>query len=311
MNRRIARRRQIGSVTFWAWMTSIALHAVVLTAFAVTKFSRVEVQSEQRPVPTAQISQIKKLMQASPVAPKPKIRKLILSETRPVQGTDRVLPPTQILVAPKPGRQDLPSLAKTRPSRGVLPLQSSEILPHRIEFFGSWTDQRKICYLVDCSGSMQGLLERVRRKLKESIASLQPDQYFYIIFFGNDKLFEFGDGQLVRATEQTKSAAYNFVDSVQPAGQTNAMAALQRAVAIRDSGGINPSVIYFLTDGFELTTQDVYKFPQQVANLLERFAPTTKINVIAFWPRSEDRKMLETITKQTGGELVLIADDGG
>ena len=144
------------------------------------------------------------------------------------------------------------------------------ILPRGVEFFGSWTDRRKVCYLVDCSGSMQGIFGRVRKKLKESIANLQPDQYFYIIFFSSN-LSESGEGHLLRATEPAKSAAYDFIDSIRPAGQTNALAALERAVQIRDSSNISPSVVYFLTDGFELTTEDAQRLPQKTANLLRRF----------------------------------------
>jgi len=181
-------------------------------------------------------------------------------------------------------------------------------VPKGVEFFGSWTDQRKVCYLVDCSGSMQGMFGRVQRKLKDSIKGLQPDQYFYIIFFGGDRLFEFGDGELLRARRQAKSAAYDFIDSVRPAGQTNAIAALERAVQIRDSRGAGPSVVYFLTDGFELTTEDEQRFSQKISNLLKRFAPRPRINTIGFWSAGSDRKMLETMAKQSGGEFVFVED---
>ena len=149
---------------------------------------------------------------------------------------------------------------------------------------------------------------QVRKRLKKSIASLQPDQYFCIIFFGNNRLFEFSNGRLLRATQKAKNSAYDFIDLVQAAGQTNALAALKKAVQIRNGSGAGPSVIYFLTDGFELTTEGTQKFSQKVADLLKRFAPTTRINTIGFWPQSDDREMLELIARQSGGEFVLITD---
>ncbi len=155
---------------------------------------------------------------------------------------------------------------------------------------------------------MQGVFGRVRRKLKESIGNLQQDQYFYIIFFGGGKLFEFGNGRLLRATQKAKLAAYEFIDLIGPAGQTNALAALERAVQIRDSRARSPSVVYFLTDGFELTTEDKQRFSQKIANLLKRFAPTTRINTIGFWPQSSDRQLLKVIARQSGGEFVFIED---
>jgi hypothetical protein len=287
-------------------MASIIVHLIVLTAFGFTKFSQTQAQARQRPAPTTKVNQIKKFMEAAPVIPKPKVKKP--AKSRLTKKTDRLLPANRIFGTAKPSSPDWPNPAKPSTSQNVFSLSSSTNLPHRIEFFGSFTDQRKICYIVDCSGSMQGVFGQVRKKLKDSIASLLPDQYFYIIFFSGNRLFEFGNGYLVRAAEETKSSAYDFIDLVQPAGQTNALAALKRAVQIRDDRGFSPSVVYFLTDGFELTTEDEHRFSQKIANLLARFAPTTRINTIGFWPQSDDRKMLETIARQSGGESVFITD---
>lgn len=294
-----------GGVTFWAWTVSIAVHLIVLLVFGVVKFSQTKAEGRQRAVPMAEISRVKKLIEAAPIIPKPKIKRP--AESRFVRRISKKLATNQILDTVKPSSRDLASLAKSSASMSGFSASVAN-LPIGIEFFGSWVYQRKVCYLVDCSGSMQGVFGRVRKKLKESIANLQQDQYFYIIFFGGNKLFEFGSGHLLRATARAKSAACDFVDSVRPAGQTNTLAALERAMQIRDSSNASPSVIYFLTDGFELTTEDAQRLPQKVANLLKRFSPATKINTIGFWPQSSDRKMLETIAKQSGGEFILITD---
>lgn len=293
-----------GGVTFWAWMASIAGHLIVLTALGFVKFSGSETGVKQRPVPTAKISQIKKLVQASAVIPKPKVKR----PTREggTKDSDRLLPVNQIFGTVKPVSKDWPDLAKLSVSMSEFSLPSSASLQEGIEFFGSFADERKVCYVVDCSGSMQGVFGEVRKKLSESIGKLQPDQYFYIIFFGGDKLFEFGDGKLLRATEEVKSAAYEFIDSIQPAGQTNALAAFERAVQIRGSIARSSAVVYFLTDGFELTTEDERGFSQKVTGLLAKFAPGTRINTIGFWPRGGDREMLRTIARQSGGDFVLI-----
>jgi Mg-chelatase subunit ChlD len=155
---------------------------------------------------------------------------------------------------------------------------------------------------------MHGIFGGVRKKLKESIGDLQPDQYFYIIFFGGDKLFEFGNGRLLRAAQKAKSAAYDFVDAIRPAGRTNALAALERAMQIRDEKGVSPSVVYLLTDGFELATGDEHRFSRKIADLQKRFAPTTRINTIGFWPQNGDRKLLEAIARQSGGKFVFVTD---
>jgi hypothetical protein len=87
------------------------------------------------------------------------------------------------------------------------------------------------------------------------------------------------------------------------------MAALERALQIRDESGDAPSLVYFLTDGFELTSRNAQRLPQKMANLLRRFAPDTKINTIGFWPAEDDRKMLKIIAEQSGGEFVSVTDE--
>ena len=303
MNQRMVSNRRSGSVTFWAWIASIIFHLIVLTAFGFVKFAQSKTQAK-KPTPTAKINQIKRFIETTPAMPKPKVKRS--DKSRSTKKMDRLLPINRICYAAKPSPQVGTDPAKPSIPKSIFLSSSSTITPHRTEFFGSFTDQRKVCYLVDCSGSMQGIFGQVRKKLKDSIARLQPDQYFYIIFFGGNRLFELGDGYLVRAAEQTKSSAYDFIDSVRPGGQTNALAALERAVQIRDGRGQSPAIIYFLTDGFELTAENEQQFPRKIANFFKKFAPTTRINTIGFWPENNDRKMLQTIAKQSGGESVFI-----
>ena len=78
---------------------------------------------------------------------------------------------------------------------------------------------------------------------------------------------------------------------------------------IHDGKGGRTSLVYFLTDGFELTDKDATAFPQRIANLLERFAPMMRINTIAFLPQAGDRKMLEAVARQSGGEFVWVGCD--
>ena len=302
------------SVKFWAWTASIGVHLIVLTVFGVVKFSQQTVQARQHVIPLAKVSRIKELMQTTDVTAKPKVKKPLPKANSSSFATrpKRILPANRIFETPMAGPQtsacDWQKFSKLSAPQDTFSSARSGILLSGVEFFGSRTDQRKVCYLVDCSGSMQGIFGKVREKLKESIINLQPDQYFCIIFFGADRLFEFGNGRLLRATRQAKSTACDFIDSARPSGQTNALVAMERAVKVRDENGHSASVIYFLTDGFELTTKDAPRFSQKMINLLKRFAPTTRINTIGFWPQNQDRRMLEKIARQSGGEFVCITD---
>lgn len=307
MKQRMVSICRSGSVTLWAWMVSIAVHLAALTVFGVVRFSHLQAGGNQRPTPTAKVAQVEKFLQTSPVTPKPKVKKTVREDI--AKARERLLPTSPIFNTPKPTARDFSNGISSTPSIGRIRSGSSIELPNAVEFFSIRTEERKVCYVVDSSGSMRGMFGRVRDNLKKSIEALQPDQYFYIIFFGDEKLLESGGGHLLRATPEAKSAAYDFIDSVQPTGQTNALEALERTVQIRDSSGNGPAVIYFLTDGFELTTENEYRFAQKISNLLRKFSPKIKINTIGFWPTKGDRKMLEAIATQSGGEFILVCDD--
>jgi len=293
-----------GRPHFWAWMISIGVHLAVLLAFGVVKLSGLPAQAAMQTAPTARVQPRKKIAQTGLPIPKPKVKKA--SPAGFVRDPDALVPMGQVFAASGLFSKGTVSRSEHSESESLLSFRHREDLSASIASFGSFAPERRVCYLVDCSGSMRGLFGRVRRKLKGSIAELAPDQYFYIIFFGGDSVFELGGGRLVRATPGAKSAAQNFIDSIEPAGQTDVLSALEKALRIRDGQGNAPSVIYFLTDGFELTTESEQSFLQEAANLRRRFAPSTRVSTIGFWPQSRDRRMLEAMAGQSDGEFTVV-----
>jgi len=295
-------QRQKGSVAFWAWSVSIVLHMVVLSVFAILRFSQSDSKSDSQSLPMASVNRVKRFIEASPVVSKPKVKRRVTEQfvSKPKEES------SGFMNTVVPRRQYSNETIAASAGTGIV--SAGNILPKGVEFFGSFTEQRKICYVVDSSGSMQGIFGRVKKELIESIESLQPDQYFCIIFFQSGRLVEFSQGSLVRATGSAKREAFNFIDDVEPTGGTDAAAAFERALKVRDSAGDGPSTIYFLTDGFELTREDTGRFNMKIDNLLRMFAPKAKINTIGFWPQYSDRKLLEAIASSTGGEFVLITD---
>ena len=294
-----------GGVKFWAWTVSIGVHLIVLFGLAAVRFSGGGTGEQFPAVVRANAAQIGRLLEAAPVVAKPKIKKL--DPKRTGYSKQEPVPISSIFETTDSNQVD-PARQKDTAAGEILPLKAN-VPANSVEFFGSRSSERKVCFVVDCSGSMFGLFGPVRRNLKDSIESLQPDQFFYIIFFSADRFLESGNGRLLRATAQSKAAAYEFIDSIRLAGKTNALAALERALKIKDSSGRGASVIYFLTDGFELTGKDDARLRQKLINTLKNSAGKTKINTIAFWPQQADRRMLETIAAQTGGEFVLIGVD--
>ena len=234
------RRTKIG-----AWTVSICLHLIAIVIFSRLALSQSPKSIAISQTPETKISRIKEILEASPVTPLPKITNPARTFAQPKLKAPARAVGFQAELKPN----TLAELASAI-TTDHLPADS---ITSSVEFFGSRSYKRKICYVVDASGSMQGIFSSVRENLKQSIQNLQPDQYFNIIFFGSDTLNHFRRDRLARAAAQNKTSAYAFIDSAIPAGVTNALDALASAMRLRDSLGKAPEIIYFLTDGFELT----------------------------------------------------------
>jgi len=300
--------RHKGSAALYAWVISIGIHAAILVFFASVKFSSVQPAYSQAPGPQVQIARMIHIPQAEAIIPKPKVKK---PARLPVTGyqspiTAHLLPAAN---AVRTGTGDLRDLIRNDVSAGARLPASSAILPGNTSFSAISTCDRRICYVVDCSGSMQGVFSLVLARLKESISKLEPDQYFYIIFFGGEKLYELGNGQLIRADKQAKSTAMDFTAAIRPAGKTNTLAALKRAMQICDAAGNKAGIIYLLTDGFELSSEDARNPAERAEQLRKRFAPQTKINTIGFWAQPRDCEVLKTISSRSGGKFVFISGE--
>jgi Mg-chelatase subunit ChlD len=155
---------------------------------------------------------------------------------------------------------------------------------------------------------MKGLFARVRNRLAAMMRTLKPDEYFYVICFGNGRLFEIGDGYLVRATARSVEAAAAFVGRMRPEGRTNMVSALERSLRISGKGGRKISAVCLLTDGFELADGDFAAFDRGIWDLLESAPAGVKVDIIAFWPRSGDAAALRRIAQRSGGEFVLLGE---
>lgn len=295
-------KSQKGGARAWAWIGSICAHVILFIAFSLLSTSKSTSTAAITTRPLSRINRQKQITEAEPIIPKPQITKRKFS-----RSFDRATLPATIAkqdqvspVAKKPG--SLSHLA----AGPIGAMDSSGAKAGRVEFFHSSTYERKICYVVDCSGSMQGLFNSVRRKLKASIKDLQPDQYFNVIFFGSDKLYQFSNGKLTRATQQSKAAAEKFIDSVVPSGGTNAFAALAQAMRVRDSLDQPAGAIYFLTDGFELTQAESDAFLFKLLNMKKNLAPNMKIHALGFWAQASDCNLLKKIGEQSGGSFVHL-----
>lgn len=291
------RLRVLGvGVSVWAFLFSLGVHGVLFVLFSFVSVSGGGGVDADLPPASISVVQIQNLASQPSFIPKPKIK-------RAADGADKkalVVDSRQIGKADY--SQDYVAAISGQLEDGLLSGQFKS--SSKTEFFGSTTDLRKICYVVDASGSMQGRLAMVRRQLKQSIAKLEADQYFYVIFFRGDGLVESGQGRLVRASDKAKSAAYKFVDRIRFEGPTNAISAIDRSMRVKDSAGQSVQQIYFLSDGFDYKSGDSIDFAGMIKNKRKRLAPSVRINTIGIWVQRQDEKILRSIASSSGGEYV-------
>ena len=119
-------------------------------------------------------------------------------------------------------------------------------------FFGTKVEGRRILYLLDNSGGMKGgKLEALIEELLKSVASLQPRQEFYVIFY-SDSIYPLfypePATEFVRATKKNREYLREWLNKVELRTGNKIDEALEAAVAIR------PDTVFLLTDGELFTT---------------------------------------------------------
>jgi Ca-activated chloride channel family protein len=107
---------------------------------------------------------------------------------------------------------------------------------------------KDVAFVLDTSGSMAGKkLEQARKALQFCVENLNDGDRFEIIRFSTEvePLFD----KLVKATEQNRAKANDFIKDLKPIGGTAIDDALRKALALRPGGEDRPFVVIFLTDG--------------------------------------------------------------
>ncbi len=129
----------------------------------------------------------------------------------------------------------------------------------RTKVFGVEGTGYKFVYVFDRSDSMSEPRGRpmaaAKAELVASLRNLERTHQFQIIFFNHADPVVFNPtgqrGRLVFGNEANRTLAERFVSSVSPSGGTNPENALVMAVNMR------PDVVFFLTDGQDLTLSSI------------------------------------------------------
>ncbi|XOV84521.1 MAG: VIT domain-containing protein [bacterium] len=107
---------------------------------------------------------------------------------------------------------------------------------------------REMVFLLDCSGSMDGLpLEASKRFMREALHALRPQDSFRIIRF-SDAATEFSH-RAMPATPQNVAYGLSYVQSLRGSGGTQMSSGIRQALAAPVAGERVRNVV-FLTDGY-------------------------------------------------------------
>ncbi|MBI5865979.1 MAG: hypothetical protein HZB38_16040 [Planctomycetes bacterium] len=166
-------------------------------------------------------------------------------------------------------------------------------------------------YVVDFSGSITVVAEDLKRELKRSVGALRAPQTFDVIIFFSDTtadkerfITENFETQLVPADASNKRRFFSWIDRKPPRGQTEPLAAVKRALALK------PDAVFFFSDGF---------FEEKVVQEIAKANPgqKTSIHTLAFdeliisdksgLPKLTDgAKRLQRIAEQNRGKSKVV-----
>jgi Ca-activated chloride channel family protein len=157
---------------------------------------------------------------------------------------------------------------------------------------------RKVLFLLDRSGSMQGdRMAQARLATQACLSALEPTDEFGLISFSYTP--EVFAPILAPATDANRKQAKLFLDRINASGGTELLAALTAATEVLSSSGDGD--IFLITDGEVMET----------GTILEQMASTgIKVHVLGIGDASQDRFMA-SMSRRTGGvqRMVGVGED--
>lgn len=176
-------------------------------------------------------------------------------------------------------------------------------------FFGAAAGGNCFCYVIDGSGSMRnGPWDAAKLELWKSLASLKPNQRFYIIFFNRELSAITVPGERepaerpLYATKENLEHARRWMDTLRidiGAPPTKAL-----SLAIEKE----PDAVYLLTDG--VTKVDVAEFLERenrISDLINGQQVRVPIHTIAFYSL-EGQQLLKQIAAENKGQFIYVPD---
>jgi hypothetical protein len=155
-----------------------------------------------------------------------------------------------------------------------------------------------VVYVIDRSGSMTDSFDALREALATEVSNLKQVQDFHIIMFSGGVPLEMPSRKLVDASVSNIRQAGQFLEDVQPRGDTDPLPALKRAFEVLAGQPEGTKLIQLLTDG---------EFPdnQKVLELIDKMNAGHQVHVhtYLYGPHSAAaEKVLEEIAGRNRGQ---------
>ena len=155
---------------------------------------------------------------------------------------------------------------------------------------------KEFIFLVDCSGSQQGLpIEKAKDTLLYIVEKMGPDDTLQILAFSNDVRQLFDKPRSMGVTN--KSYAKNYIYSLTADGGTFMAPAVEKACNV----AADPSrlrIVSFMTDGFVGNDSEIIGMVRKFRGSSRWFAFGTGDNV--------NRYLIDSIARQGGGEAEYV-----
>ncbi|MBI9019546.1 MAG: VWA domain-containing protein [Phycisphaerae bacterium] len=178
-------------------------------------------------------------------------------------------------------------------------------------FCGSVGKADRICYVVDCSGSMMLAFDYVKKQLVDSINGLAPYQYYNVTLFSSGNPLRYPGEKLQRASKNQRINAIDYINNAELTGSKSSIQqgrafldAIKNAFDARTDGNMAPELIYIFTDG----EFDHQKLKDALLNYYHLHPSGVKINIIACGSK-ENEPFLKGLASICGGSYTFVTDD--
>lgn len=288
------------------WVVSALIHVLVVAGFLMVSTGGSAPSAAPRQIPTSTFEP-----ETEPLEPEALVDNLQMAPLdaapAPPDLVDLPAPPD---LAAAPAHIAVPAVAQSH-SSFVLAGNSPAAGAAPSRFCGLPATGDRICYVVDCSGSMVMAFDYVRREVKRAVAALNPGQYFHVIFFAGGDPIQLMPSQLRRANLHQRNASLDFVDEIQlkdvvagGAAWQGVVKALDAAMAVRTTSNQAAQVIYLFTDG-EFDHDRVAGF---LTRMQQRRPSSFVINVVACGSR-DNEPFLRQLASNHQGRFRFLTDE--